>query len=351
MWKFLLPVLIGAAGGFIAFFSGVPFPAVGLFRLLLYFTAALFLGVFVHELGHLVFGALSGYRFSSFRIGPFVLVREDGRILFRFSRSIVEGQCLMVPPAFGEDFPFILYNLGGVLFNIALAVLVLPFAFAFGNVFAGLVVAVNLFFALINAVPVRSLLLNDGVNVLEAMKSRDAARGLYLMLFVNSEITLGRRYMDFDEGIFAVPDGADLRNFMVAYILMLEAARLEDLGRFDEFADVYSRLDIDKLPGLYGIFIKADLLYYYTFYAPDYEKAREIYSDKRLQQVLGAAMPNILRISAAYEFFVLGEKEKAIRKMKRARAAVRRLPNKGQRLMESEYLENLIAKAREVHYG
>lgn len=53
--------------------------------------AALFVGMYVamtvqiiiHEAGHLIFGLLSGYRFSSFRIFSFMWVKENGVIRFR----------------------------------------------------------------------------------------------------------------------------------------------------------------------------------------------------------------------------------------------------------------------------
>ena len=86
----------------------------------LVFLIGYILHIFIHEGGHLIFGLLSGYEFVSFRVGSFVLIREDGK--FRFKRYNIPGtagQCLMMPPEKKEgSFPFILYNLGGALTNI-----------------------------------------------------------------------------------------------------------------------------------------------------------------------------------------------------------------------------------------
>lgn len=72
----------------------------------------------LHEGGHLVCGLLSGYRFLSFRVGSFTLLRQNGRlVLRRFYLPGTGGQCLLEPPD-GDEVPFRLYNLGGGLANL-----------------------------------------------------------------------------------------------------------------------------------------------------------------------------------------------------------------------------------------
>ncbi len=52
----------------------VPFLTVAMFCLVG------FLQIIIHEAGHLVCGLASGYRFVSFRILSFTLIREDGKL-------------------------------------------------------------------------------------------------------------------------------------------------------------------------------------------------------------------------------------------------------------------------------
>ena len=53
----------------------------------------------LHEGGHLLFGALTGYRFISFRIFQFMWVMEKGKLRFRrMHLAGTAGQCLMGPP-------------------------------------------------------------------------------------------------------------------------------------------------------------------------------------------------------------------------------------------------------------
>ena len=97
------------------------FPA--LFLLLVGVYLATFLQILFHEGGHLVFGLLSGYRFSSFRIGSLMWIEQDGKMKFRrLSLAGTGGQCLMSPPPMKNGmFPYVMYNLGGVLMNLITA--------------------------------------------------------------------------------------------------------------------------------------------------------------------------------------------------------------------------------------
>ena len=57
------------------------------------------LQVVIHEAGHLICGLLSGYTFSSFRIGSMMILKENGRFVTkRLKIAGTGGQCLMAPP-------------------------------------------------------------------------------------------------------------------------------------------------------------------------------------------------------------------------------------------------------------
>lgn len=350
-------LLLGSNGEFLARLAPLTVSAVSVIVFVL-------IGVVIHEFGHLVFGLLTGYRFSSFRVGSLVWFKEGDKIRFKTSGSLVAGQCLMIPPEKPEDFRFILYNLGGGLFNILFCLLlfvllmltsiitpVVPGNFWHSLFSAG--IAMSGLLALVNLIPIKPLT-NDGANIWEALKSKEAAYGMYMMFYINNEMMEGRRYRDFDEKLFKVSEDADLGNYMIAYLVMLKAARLEDLGQHDAFIELYNRLNIKKLPSLYRALIKADLLYYYTIYNQDFGKAREIYKDKKLRNLLKADMPTLMRVSAAYEFFVTDNKDKAAKLLAKAKNSVENLPNKGQRLMELEYiqkLEALMQKKKGTNHG
>ena len=53
------------------------------FEIALSFILSFFITTVIHEGGHLVFGLISGYSFSSFRIGSIMLVKINGKLRIR----------------------------------------------------------------------------------------------------------------------------------------------------------------------------------------------------------------------------------------------------------------------------
>ena len=91
------------------------------FGMILLFLLSYEIQLIIHESGHLLFGLLTGYSFSSFRIGTTMFLMEDGKLVRKkLQISGTGGQCLMVPPD-TEKPPFLLYNLGGVILNFITA--------------------------------------------------------------------------------------------------------------------------------------------------------------------------------------------------------------------------------------
>ncbi len=100
-------------------------------QLIIYMYLAICLQIVMHEFGHFVFGLLTGYRFTSFRIGSFMWMKQDGKIrFFRMSVAGTGGQCLMAPPDMvNRKMPYALYNLGGSIMNMLTALLFTAFYF------------------------------------------------------------------------------------------------------------------------------------------------------------------------------------------------------------------------------
>ena len=113
----------------------------------------------IHELGHLVCGLMTGYRFVSFRIFNYTIIRIDGRLrIKKFAVAGTGGQCLLTPPDLPLDrIPTGWYNLGGVLANIIMLAIALPFFLLPLNPFVaealGVFVAVDAIMILLNGIP------------------------------------------------------------------------------------------------------------------------------------------------------------------------------------------------------
>lgn len=230
--------------------------------------AILFIGMYVgiyvqliiHEAGHLVFGLLTGYKLSSFRIGSLMWLNENGKLsLKRLSIAGTGGQCLMVPPELVDGkIPVVLYNLGGSIFNVVFGIIfmllymlcknipIIPVLFAMTALF-------GLVFALANGVPMRlGAVDNDGYNALSLSRRKDALRAFWVQMKTNEQISKGIRIKDMPEEWFEVPDDESMKNSMCATVGVFACSRLMDQHKFDEADALMSHLlSIDS--GIVGI--------------------------------------------------------------------------------------------------
>ena len=87
---------------------------------LVFYLVSAIIQMFVHELGHYIFGLFTGYRFLYFQVGPLFLYKDKNFKLHLNIEKEFGGQCVMVPKT-KESVSFVLYNLGGIIANIMLS--------------------------------------------------------------------------------------------------------------------------------------------------------------------------------------------------------------------------------------
>ncbi len=221
---------------------------------------AYFLHVIIHEAGHLIFGLLTGYKFSSFRIFSFMWLKENGKLkLKRLSIAGTGGQCLMAPPDMKNDkFPIVLYNLGGSFINVIVGALFLvgyslcsdtAFLSALLMIFA----VVGFMTAMMNGIPMRmGLLDNDGYNAFTLSKNAEAMQAFWLQLKLAEQLSKGVRLKDMPSEWFTLPSDEAMKNSMVATKGVFICNRLMDEESFEE-ADTLMKhiLSIDS--GILGL--------------------------------------------------------------------------------------------------
>lgn len=218
---------------FSGFFS-FPETVIGIIGVLICY----YVSIIVHEGGHLVFGLIAGYRFSSFRIGSMMWINQDGKIKLRsFTLAGTAGQCLMKPPADKESrSQIIIYNLGGVLANLILsAIFAILYYFSLNHVLLALIfllgAAVSFFIVITNGIPMNAGgIANDGMNALHLSKNPDAAEAFRKQLLMNAAQTEGARISEMPDDWFAIPDGADMQNVHCASLAVFSASRFLDRG-------------------------------------------------------------------------------------------------------------------------
>lgn len=85
------------------------------------------LNVFLHELGHLITGLLSGYSFAAFSIFSQHIIKKDGKLIRKKARlKGASGVCTMSPPEMvNGKYPYKLFFFGGILMNFITAAICL----------------------------------------------------------------------------------------------------------------------------------------------------------------------------------------------------------------------------------
>ncbi len=228
-------------------------------QLLCMYIALLF-HMIIHETGHLIFGLISGYKFSSFRIASFMLVKDNGKLrLKRFSISGTGGQCLMTPPDLKDGkIPFVLYNLGGSVFNVIISTLFLGIYFLCADIpylssILLIFTAIGFVSAMTNGIPMRlGTVDNDGYNTVALSGNKAAVEAFWVQLKVVEQSSKGVCIKDMPAEWFTVPSDEELKNSMIAVRGVFACNRLMEQKRFEDADKLMSHiLEIES--GMVGL--------------------------------------------------------------------------------------------------
>ena len=195
----------------------------------------------IHELGHLICGLLTGYRFVSFRIFNYTILKENGKFrIKKFAVAGTGGQCLLSPPDLPlEKIPTGWYNFGGVMANIIVLAIALPFFLLQLNPFVaealGVFVATDAIMILLNGIPMMAGGVgNDGYNMKLLKRNLRSKQGIINQLRANALIQNGIRPKNMPEEYFECPSDLDYRNALEASIPLMYSSRLIDEMKYDE---------------------------------------------------------------------------------------------------------------------
>ena len=299
--------------------------------------AALFLQIVIHEAGHLVFGLLSGYQFSSFRIASLMVMKVDGKWRLRkFSLPGTGGQCLMSPPDLVDGkMPVVLYNLGGCIMNmIAAGIFAVIAYFAQGNdvifIFSVCMVAIGLATAVTNGIPLMvGPIRNDGSNALSLGKNPVAMQAFWLQLKMSELQTKGVRLKDMPAEWFIVPTDEDLNNGLVAASAVFYANWLMDQMRLEEALEYIEALLAKETAvlGVYQSLLTCDRIYCELVVKKNTSEA--IYLHNKEYEKFAKQMknfPSILRTEYVYALLAEKDEQKACECLKRFNKIAKNYP-------------------------
>lgn len=207
---------------------------------------SLAINLIAHEGGHLLAGLLTGYRFVSFRIGSFTLIRQDGHYVWKkFQLAGTGGQCLMSPPNKPiDDIDTRLYNAGGALVNLLLALaagIPLLCMGTKGWVGGGLLMffLIALVMALGNGIPMKmSGIANDGYNLLHLEHNRLNKQCFVKLLRINALTQCGTPIEQLPDDLFTFEAPLSWKESIQASALLLVVNRLEASHDFEQAHDL-----------------------------------------------------------------------------------------------------------------
>ncbi|MBQ8965370.1 hypothetical protein [Ruminococcus sp.] len=288
--------------------------------LLISLVVSYFAGIIIHEGGHLVMGLLTGYKFVSFRIGSFILVKQNGKfVIRRFSLSGTAGQCLMTHDMVekDEDIPYFWYNAGGGLFNL-LTFFICGLVCLYsdnGYVHEGFALAaiISAWLGVVNLIPLGALgLANDGANILDQYRSIKLRRLILNILIINSEQSQGKLLVELPEELFEY-DGTYQSNISMNLKLM-KVSRLLEEHRFEEAKTLAGEIaDNSKIMAVLINEAKCELLFCKIVTGCPPHEIDELYDDdlKKYITLSGKTMISRRRLMYAYYYIYRQDKMNA----------------------------------------
>ena len=327
-YKLLTPVvLFGIIGYFLGKYVNLRYPDISGGRIAIILALAILIGYFIHsiihEAGHLIFGKLSGYTFQSFRIGNRMWVK-DGEGLQRKKLTVTGtgGQCIMTPPDLIDgEFPYKLYNMGGVLANLLASVLFVLLALGIRSQYLSLflfyLALVGLLMAYMNGMPMSTGLVdNDARNVSHLKKDPHARRAFWIQLKVNEALGKGIRLKDMPEDWFILPEDMALDNSITAALAVFGANRLMDEGKLREADEAMANLLSSEaaIAGLHRRLMISDRIYIEVVLRnfPDRLEKLVTKSQREFMKAM-TDLPSVIRTEYAHALISQKDQEKAKR--------------------------------------
>ena len=359
-------VLIGAVCGIIMILyikqsSGAEKPLIekimSLVGLFLAMYIAILVHLIIHEAGHLVFGLLSGYKFSSFRIFNFMWVKENEKIrLKRLSIPGTGGQCLMIPPELVEGrIPIVLYILGGSLINAIAGLTFLIMSFVFVSIpFLSSVMlifaVIGFIIAIMNGVPMRlGTVDNDGYIAFSLTRNPEAMLSFWVQMKVNEQYAKGIRLKDMPDEWFAVPSDEAMKNSMVVVIGVFACNRLMDAQQFEEADKLMAHmLRFDNgMVGLHRSLMICDRMYVELITENCHEVLDKMLTKEQKKFMMQMKnYPSVLRTEYVYALLYEMDNAKAERIMAQFEKCAKTYPYPNGVQSERELME--IAKERKT---
>lgn len=286
-----------------------------------------FLQIIIHEAGHMVAGLLTGYKFVSFRIGSFTIIKEQKKLVKKkFTLKGTAGQCLMCPPECKpEDLDDTWYLLGGGMANLLSASLGMYIysmtnqAFTYYLCFLGGIMGIVL--CIQNLLPMKTGgMVNDGYNIFLSGKDKKAKAAMYYTLLLNAKMSesgdISTISEDLLETVFTFPY-RDLSNIYEANLYSLVGSLYLAKGDYEAAKECNEKLyHTEHVLGIFKKEAQCELLYHEIIGECREEEIKKLYDDKLKAYIRSAACyPSKKLLMYAYYAIYKRDEAQAVREL------------------------------------
>ncbi len=277
------------------------------------------LTILIHELGHYIFGRLSGFKLVLFVVGPFriQISGKQRRVKFDGVSKLFRGAVSMTPSY--EDnlrVRYIRFVGGGPMFSLlsGICFIVLYRTTSLPPVISAatpIAVILSLFYFFYNILPIRKFG-TDGAKIQEMIKNTRHATILLSILRISAHMYNYTRPSEIDSALYEIPLESEHENLIYS---LYQYGRDMDLGLFDKASDYVPLLEklTDNLPRSGAKVYLNELCFIYGWILKDNEKFASAF--EQVKRRLDDNHVNNYRVLATH-YLLKDEKGEAIEEIK-----------------------------------
>lgn len=277
-----------------------------------YFVLILFMVVstIIHELGHLTFGLIAGYKFQSFSLWPLTLNKINGKLkLSKLKTKGIAGQCLMIPNLTNTSLnKTMLYNLGGGLNNIIFSLIIIIIILIikprdYSLLSLRLLYLSGFLMALMNLYPSKiNGIANDGYNIKMLLKDKNSLEATNKSLAIYGMAMQGYLYTEMAKELFKVDESYNYNNPLLAMQLQFKINYLIESKEYKKAYEILKDTlsSFDNILGHYQNIFLSDKLFFELIFNNPISKIREDFKD--LDKIIISSKTDLdtLKIKLAY---------------------------------------------------
>lgn len=208
-------------------------------------VAAFMIQLVMHEIGHLIGGLITGWRFIYLQVFHIAIVRENNRLIMKRTDT-KSCQCIMYPKDLNSG--AILYSLGGCIMNalitaISAIVMILNHNNLLVWVYTPSILVIGIIFLVMNGVPSTKRICNDMACCLLLKGDKHTRICHNAQLMIARELMKGKSYGQIPTELICLSQ-KDADNDILAYHAILEYYHYLDMGEYESMSEVLSKIEI-----------------------------------------------------------------------------------------------------------